>query len=118
MPTLMDVIGAETPIQCDGRSLMPFLESAVPNTWRHAAHWEFDFRDASDDSVERQLGLTMHQCTMNVIRDGRYKYVHFMRLPPLFFDRANDPDEFVNRAEDPAYLPLVCNTPRNCSHGA
>jgi arylsulfatase A-like enzyme len=107
MPTLMDAIGAETPIQCDGRSLMPFLHGKASSNWRTQAHWEFDFRNAADDSMERRLGLTMHQCAMNVIRDHRYKYVHFTRLPPLFFDRADDPDEFVNRANDPPYLPLV-----------
>ena len=107
MPTLMDAIGAETPVQCDGRSLIPFLEGADQGNWRTEAHWEFDFRDPADDSIERALGLTMHQCTMNIIRDHRYKYVHFTRLPPLFFDLASDPGEFVNRAADPAYLPLV-----------
>ncbi len=44
---------------------------------------------------------------MNVIRDARYKYVHFTKLPPLFFDLERDPQEFENRAGDPAYLPLV-----------
>ncbi len=107
MPTLMDAIGAETPVQCDGRSLIPFLEGTPQRNWRTEAHWEFDFRDPADDSAERALGLTMHQCAMNIIRDHRYKYVHFTRLPPLFFDLASDPEEFVNRAEDPACLPLV-----------
>jgi hypothetical protein len=49
----------------------------------------------------------MHQCTMNIIRDHRYKYVHFTSLPPLFFDLATDAGEFIKRAEDPAYFPLV-----------
>jgi arylsulfatase A-like enzyme len=44
---------------------------------------------------------------MNIIRDEKYKYVHFTKLPPLFFDLEKDPDEFVNCANDPAYLPLV-----------
>jgi hypothetical protein len=29
------------------------------------------------------------------------------KLPPLFFDLEKDPGEFVNRVNDPAYLPLV-----------
>jgi len=107
MPTLMEAIGAETPPQCDGRSLFPFLEGKPRHNWRAEAHWEFDFRDPVDDSAERELGLTMHQCALNIIRDHRYKYVHFTRLPPLFFDLASDPEEFVNRAEDPRCLPLV-----------
>lgn len=107
MPTMLDLIGAEIPVQCDGASLRPFLEGRAPEKWRSEAHWEFDFRDPADDSAEKRLDLTMHQCTMNVIRDEKYKYVHFTKLPPLFFDLEKDPDEFVNRATDPAYLPLV-----------
>src|SRR5262249_45999143 len=42
-----------------------------------------------------------------VIRDERYKYVHFAALPPLFFDLARDPGELEDRAGDPAYQPLV-----------
>ena len=42
-----------------------------------------------------------------MIRDERFKYVHFTKLPPLLFDLARDPGEFVNCAEDPAYLEIV-----------
>ncbi len=45
----------------------------------------------------------MDQCVMNVIRAKNYKYVHFAALPPLFFDRKNDPHEFHNLANDPAH---------------
>jgi arylsulfatase A-like enzyme len=44
---------------------------------------------------------------MNIVRGERYKYVHFTRLPPLFFDLERDPHEMENRAEDPAYLTRV-----------
>ncbi len=44
---------------------------------------------------------------MNIIRDEKFKYVHFTSLPPLLFDLEKDPQEFVNRANDPAYLPVV-----------
>ncbi|MCB1809174.1 MAG: DUF4976 domain-containing protein, partial [Candidatus Competibacteraceae bacterium] len=43
------------------------------------------------------------QCTLNVIRDEQFKYVHFTHLPPLLFDLNRDPHEFENVAEDPAY---------------
>ncbi len=105
MPTLLEAIGAEIPVQCDGRSLAPFLGGAGrPDKWRSEAHWEFDFRDPRDSSTEQKLGLTLHQCTMNVIRSDRYKYVHFTNLPPLFFDLEKDPNEFANLAD----VAIVC----------
>ena len=109
MPTMLEWLGLDVPIQCDGLSLMPMLGSGtVPENWRDAAHWEFDFRDIpAGEAMEAELGLTPHQCTLNVIRDRRYKYVLFTGLPPLFFDLEKDPGEFVNQAENPAYLPLV-----------
>ena len=42
-----------------------------------------------------------------MIRDQRYKYVHFSALPPLFFDLHKDPGEFTNQAENPEYQSLV-----------
>ncbi len=60
-----------------------------------------------DMRVEKELGLSMDQCVLNVIRDEDYKYVHFAGLPPLFFDRQNDPLEQRNLADDPAYAPQM-----------
>jgi arylsulfatase A-like enzyme len=108
MPTLLDYLGLESPVQCDGLSLRPFLEGlGAPANWRGEAHWEYDFRDPADEAAEKRLDLTLHQCAMNVVRGERYKYVHFTKLPPLFFDLERDPCEFEDRAQDPAYLPLV-----------
>jgi hypothetical protein len=53
------------------------------------------------------LGLTPDHCTASLIRDERYKYVHFADLPPLFFDLENDPHEFHDLAGDPAHHGLV-----------
>ncbi len=107
MPTLLEAIGADIPLQCDGRSLAPFIDGlAAPKNWRSEAHWEFDFRDPSDPRAEHALDLTLHQCTMNIVRGERFKYVHFTKLPPLLFDLEQDPGEFVNRAGDPDYLPV------------
>lgn len=108
MPTLLEAIGADIPLQCDGMSLCPFLHGkGAPANWRSEAHWEFDFRDPADDTAERKLDLTLHQCTMNIVRDERFKYVHFTKLPPLLFDLTKDPGEFVNCAGDPRYLGIM-----------
>src|SRR5690606_41984267 len=34
MPTMLDLIGAQIPVQCDGTSLRTFLEGRMPATWR------------------------------------------------------------------------------------
>lgn len=109
MPTMLDWLGLDIPNQCDGRSLIPILRTGItPPNWRDAAHWEFDFRDVAEgEQMESELGLTQHQCTLNVLRDERYKYVHFTNLPPLFFDLEKDPGELHNLSNDPEYLPKV-----------
>jgi len=107
MPTVLDWLGAEIPVQCDGNSLLPFLAGEEPDGWRREVHWEFDFRDPVNRLAEQMLGISIDQCSLNVIRDERYKYVHFTALPPLFFDLEQDPHEFENRAGHPDYAPLV-----------
>lgn len=103
MPTILDGIGVEIPMQCDGYSLLPFCQGEPPQDWRQEYHAEFDLRSPYDGEGKPPLGLKMHQCMANVIRGERYKYVHFPTLPPLFFDLKKDPDEFQNLASEPAY---------------
>ena len=107
MPTILDWLKLDIPRQCDGASLLPFIEGKKPAKWRRELHWEYDFRDVADTRLEKMLGISMDQCAMNVIRDANYKYVHFTALPPLFFDRKNDPHEFNNLANDPAYSAIM-----------
>ena len=107
MPTLLDFAGTEIPPQCDGRSLIPFVERGSAENWRTEAHWEYDFRDVSFNGPEKDLGLTLHQCNLTVIRDENYKYVHFAALPPLLFDIRNDPGELTNLANATNHKPTV-----------
>lgn len=101
-PTILDFLGLEIPLTCDGRSLAPFLRGEVPADWRDAVHWEYDFRDIRGAAPEDALDLAIETSNLAVIADGQRKYVHFAGLPPLFFDRERDPGEFTNLAEDPA----------------
>jgi arylsulfatase A-like enzyme len=107
MPTIVDWLGCQVPVECDGESLLPFCRGETDLHWRREAHCAFDFRDIVNQKAERGLGLTSDQCTMNVIRGERYKYVHFTALPPLLFDLEEDPAEFRNLADDPAYQGLM-----------
>jgi hypothetical protein len=94
-------------VQCDGFSLLPFCRGERPQGWRREYHAEFDLRSPYKIEEKTPLGLEVNQCTANIICGERYKYVHFTTLPPLFFDRKEDPDEFVNLVADPAYQELV-----------
>ena len=108
MPTMLDWLGLEVPHACDGETLAPFCRSvAGPARWRSEAHWEYDFRDPVAGGVEQELDLPMHACALNVLRDERYKYVHFAGLPALLFDLHDDPAESRNLAQDPRYASVV-----------
>ena len=108
MPTIIEWLGGQTPAACDGESLLPFGAGETPSIWRREVHWSYDFRDNVDcQGIEQALGLTHDQCTMTVIRDELYKYVHFTAMPALFFDMAADPEERHNLIDDPAYRELV-----------
>ncbi len=107
MPTILDMLGCEAPLQCDGASLTPFLAGETPPRWRTEAHWEIDFRDVVEGKPEDELGLRLDDCAFAVVRDQRYKYVHFTALPAILYDVANDPDELTNLAGDPAHAGVV-----------
>eukprot|EP01051_Picozoa_sp_SAG22_P018671 SAG22_NODE_3211_length_1855_cov_1.268223_3_plen_168_part_00 len=113
---MLDWLGVEgnnVPLQCDGSSLLPFLEGNEDAAvgWREEAHWEYDFRDVTSSepvaAVEQRLGLTMHQCGLMASRSKKWKYVHFTNLPPLLFDTEADPHELRNLADEPALLPVL-----------
>ena len=102
-PTLLEAIGGQPLHQPDGRSLLPLIEGQVPEGWRDAVHWEFDFRDVAGQRAERWFGRRSTQLSLAVIRTTHWKYVHFASLPALLFDLQADPANRRNLAGDPAY---------------
>ena len=83
---------------------MPWLRGETPAAWRDYAFWEFDFRTLGGGGIEGQVRPIARPVHADVIREARWKYVHFTSLPPLLFDLQADPDEFVNLADDPSYI--------------
>jgi arylsulfatase A-like enzyme len=102
MPTILELIGLEAPLQCDGASLAPFLSGEAPVGWRSEMHWEYDFRDVRNGRPEKELGIRLDDCALAVVRDQRRKYVHYNGLPAAFYDLEADPDELNNLAADPS----------------
>ncbi|PSC03502.1 hypothetical protein SLNSH_18490 [Alsobacter soli] len=103
VPTILEWIGQQPTPEMNGLSLLPWIRGETPEAWRDSVFWEFDFRTLGGGGLESDLGLTPDQCTLNVIREDRWKYVHFTALPPLLYDLANDPGEFTNLADDAAH---------------
>ena len=105
MPTMLDWLGMDIPAQCDGGSLLPFVEGRTPSRWREEAHMELDFRSGPYGSFdcEAASGLAPDECQLAILRGERWKYVHFAALPPLLFDMQNDPWEMNDLSQDPAH---------------
>jgi arylsulfatase A-like enzyme len=105
MATLCTWIGVEVPVATDGRALQPFLHDGVaPADWRTAAHWQWDFRDPVHHLAEDLFGLTMEQCSLDVIRTADAKYVHIGDGECLYFDLHQDPDQLEDRSGEPDAL--------------
>jgi arylsulfatase A-like enzyme len=108
MPTVLDWLGEPTPRACDGHSLLPFLhQGGVPAGWRTEVHYEYDFRNLFYSQPEAFLGLSMDQCSLAVIQDEAFKYVHFAALPPLFFDLGRDPEQLVDLSGSVDHAPRM-----------
>ncbi len=110
LPTICSLLGADVPLQCDGRPLTPWLDGETPDDWRREAHFEFDFRDPDSALIEDVFGLTLEECALAVLRDEHGKYVQFSGfpvLPSVFFDLDADPAQIHNVADDPAYAATV-----------
>ena len=98
VPTILEAAGIDAPDHLDGQSLGGFLDGKHPMDWRQRVHWEYDYR-----AWAGELGRPIDSCSLSVIRDDRFKYVHFADWPPLLFDLSADPGELTNIAEDPDY---------------
>ena len=93
LPTLCELTGAEIPLQCDGRSLVPFLDGGEPGDWRDAAHWEYDWSPVvlpmGDFPWPHDRRLSTY--SLAVRRDHSHAYVQFGDGSSLCFDLSVDP---------------------------
>jgi arylsulfatase A-like enzyme len=99
MPTILEALSLEVPLQCDGYALTPFLAGEQPVTWRDAVHHEFDWRDLLiGDGAGSGIELgpwpwdrRLEQQHLAVLHDETGAYVHFGDGSSLCFDLATDP---------------------------
>ncbi|WP_157015559.1 sulfatase-like hydrolase/transferase [Mesorhizobium xinjiangense] len=100
-PTFMEATGAKVPGHIlEGRALTPFLHGTTPEKWRDHVICEFDY---STTPMADKLGLAHRAARAFMVFDGRWKMIHFEGgFRPMLFDLETDPDEFVDRGEDPA----------------
>ncbi len=112
MPTILDWLGAEAPLQCDGRSLVPLVRGEPPPAdWRDEVRYEFDFR--IPQVIPHPLGMRMDQATLCVVRTADRKLAHFPTMPPVLIDLTADPGELRSVATEAAYRDdLVAMTQR------
>ena len=93
LPTLAELLGQDVPVQCDGRSLVPFLDGDDPPGWRTAAHYEWDWRDTLMGPTRTGGGrdASLERCNLAVERTDTHAYVQFADGSWLCFDLEADP---------------------------
>jgi arylsulfatase A-like enzyme len=85
LPTFCDLMGAETPPDVTGRSLMPLLEGVEGHPWRETLHAQID--------------------TQHMFHTGTYKYLYFCEDGrELLFDMEASRRDEVNLAGDEALV--------------
>lgn len=95
LPTLMDVARPGEPFEpvdgLDGRSLLPLMHGDS---------------DGDDRIVISEYSSEGVRAASRMVRDGRYKYIVTVGLPPMLFDLQADPDELVDLAGRPEHAPV------------
>jgi arylsulfatase A-like enzyme len=111
-PTILGWLGQKPPLGFNGRSLLPFLEGGTPENWRGHVFFELDLGDPiAPTRFQRHMQLDAAACNLAVLREDRFKLVHFNgSLPPLLYDM--EAGEGTNLAGDPVFQPELLRLSR------
>ncbi len=86
-PTLVELSGLPENTKIEGRSLKPLIENPQLKEWSPS--------------------LTTHWKDNHAIVDERYRYIIYRDGGEELYDHQIDPNEWVNRANDPAYRQVI-----------
>ena len=103
-PTLLEVWDDQATNALDGTSLMEHVQGNPVSGWRDAAFFEFDFRALRRSDPDLKARTRQEECSLAVLRDEAFHYVHCPGFPALLFDLEKDPHCLNNVADDEAYL--------------
>jgi len=96
-PTLLDLAGAEIPIEMQGRSLVPILQGVSPAEWR---------TDLFVEHLYDHPQIPKHEG----VRGARFKYARYIEQDPVYeelYDLVADPMETTNLAADAGYAGIL-----------
>lgn len=102
-PTLIDITGADPLPDMAGDSLVPLLEDE-PVKWRNTAMSEFSASFREDPHGR-------------MIRSGPWKLMQYYEHEPMLFNLEDDPNEFEDLADDPAFHDVVTHLQREVTDG-
>jgi len=112
-PTLCELLDAPIPAQCDGRSLLAWLNGDTPSEWREMATWEYDWRqlyitdDADGSALNWPHDRRLERQNLCVQRGAKAAYVQFGNGDWLAFDLALDPTWRTPIRDADRVLPLA-----------
>lgn len=100
VPTVLDGLGLPAfDHRVEGRSLLDLTRQRSA-AWRGFVVSELDY---GYRGARVALGRHPAECRAWMVRDSRWKYVHWQGFRPQLFDLANDPCEFVDLGADPGH---------------
>ena len=104
VPTVLDALslpGCNERIE--GRSLLPLTRGEPVTDWREFVVSELDY---SFRQARLTLGRQPGECRGWMVRNARWKYVHWLGYRPQLFDLASDPHEYADLGADREYEPI------------
>ena len=100
LPTFLDAVDSKaSKHRLEGMSLIPLLRNKKTEKWRESVFSEIDY---SFNEAREILNLGASDARAFMIRNKKWKYIHYKGFPPQLFDLENDKDEFndLGRSKD------------------